>query len=241
MRLTPWRAQRGGDGAGVDVHHRLRLGRGLLPAAAAHPRHRRAPQEVGQRQEAALPRRVARPRPVSLVGDVVGAQLVAVQQQRAACRRRRRRPAPAAASAPAASAKRAPSSRSRLPCIRPTGTPASRDGAQRGRDAGRERLAQLVVADPRVEEVAQHVERARRARRPPAERGERFAPAPGAPGERCRSEMNSVGRIGFTSPPVGGAGPRRRRRAGRRPGDPAAPRRAGADGQSRPRLPRRAR
>ena len=47
------------------------------------------------------------------------------------------------------------------------------DAAQRGRDAGRHRLAQLVVADPLVEEVAEHVQAGGRARRSGAERFER--------------------------------------------------------------------
>ena len=47
------------------------------------------------------------------------------------------------------------------------------DAAQRSRDARRHRLAQLIVADPLVEQVAEHVKAGRRARRRCAERFER--------------------------------------------------------------------
>ncbi len=75
-------AKRPLDGEGVDVENRLGLARRGRAAAAPHPRSDPAAKPVGQPQQVPLPARIARPRAVALVADVVGAQLVAVREQR---------------------------------------------------------------------------------------------------------------------------------------------------------------
>ena len=135
-----------------DVASRL-LRRSQRAISAAH--------EQRQREEGAAARAGSRDaRAIALVLDVAGAQLVAVRDSSVArAVRGRRLTTPAAASRRSAAAKRSPSRKSRLPCATYTGTPASRDAAQRCGDARRERLAQLVVADPPVEQVAEDVDR----------------------------------------------------------------------------------
>jgi hypothetical protein len=129
-------------------------------------------RDVRQAKQAALVARVARQRAIALVVDVIGAELVAVaeqraraaeiderllgQQRRAGCRGER------VAQQEIAIAAR--------DVDRHAGVA---DAAQRGNHAAAERVCALLVADPRIEEIAHHVHRRRIARGSARKRFER--------------------------------------------------------------------
>jgi hypothetical protein len=118
-----------------------------------------AADEVGERQEPALPRGVAAPDPHLQVSEVIGAELVAVRQQRRRAveidddllrqQRCARRAGKAFAQQEVAVAARDGD-----------GHAGIGHAAQRRDDARGDPIADLIVADPRIEEIAEHVQRA---------------------------------------------------------------------------------
>ena len=185
----------GVHGAVVDVHDRLGLERRRIAALATQPQcDQRGARTAAGASRRRWRRRIANARAVLLIRDVAGAQLVAMQHQRrraadvdelrdraAATRRSSRR-----------SARRAGSRGCRAP-RRPARRTAARPriaAATLGANGSRE----LVVADPRVEQVAEDVDLGGAARRPVAERSERRHRG-AALGRKCRSDRNSRGFI----------------------------------------------
>ena len=151
-------AQRRGDGVGVDVHDRLGLGLDRSPAAGAQRRADTAPDEERQGEKAAAMHRVLPPGAEALIADVVGAQLIAMHDQRRRAmkvvhHRVRKQVAPLALREALAEQEIAVAALQIHRRSRP------RKLGEGARDAGSERIAQLVVAQPEVEQVAQDVER----------------------------------------------------------------------------------
>src|SRR5690242_14442669 len=75
-------AERALDRATVDVEYRFRLSCRRESALAAEVAADPATNEIGQPEEPALIRGIAIKRSIALIGDVVGAEFVAVRQQR---------------------------------------------------------------------------------------------------------------------------------------------------------------
>src|SRR6266540_583013 len=74
--------QRRRDRVGVDVHDQLGFARGRTPAARAEQGRDAAADDVGQRQQPPAMDRILPVRAKALIIDVVGAELVAVHDQR---------------------------------------------------------------------------------------------------------------------------------------------------------------
>ena len=176
------RAERRVDRGRLDVDDRLGLDRGRgrgcgRRSQSAMPRR----SAIGQREKTALPAPIVGHTAEALVGDVGGAQFVAVHQQRRRAgdvdddlfRQQRRAGGVGEALAEekvAIAARR-----------RPTGTPDSASARSAAATRTAERLAQLIVADPLIEQVAEHVDARGGACRRRAERIERRHAAPDAP------------------------------------------------------------
>ena len=146
--------------------------RWLRGSCAAATWRRRGEAHRAARGSARRQRGIARDRAVPLVGDIAGAELVAVEQQRRRARDvdddalgEQRRSGGAA--------KRSPEEDVAVAGHDADGHAGGGDVAQCRGDVRRQRFAQLVVADPGVEEVAEDVDRRGAARRDRAERVER--------------------------------------------------------------------
>ena len=164
-------AQRRRDRVGVDVHDHLGFARRRTPAAGAEQRRDAAADHVGQRHQPLAVDRILPVRTEALIVDVVGAELVAVHDQRGHAvevvddfvREQGR----------AASLRKAfAEQKVAIAALQVDRRSRGRHVGERCGDTRSERLLHLIVAQPGVEEIADRVQRGSTARRPAHERVE---------------------------------------------------------------------
>src|SRR5690348_788192 len=147
------RVQRIGDGAGIDVHDGLRLARRRPPAGRAEQRRDAEPGEVRQREQAPAVHGILPVGTEALVSHVVDAKRVAVHDERRralhvvhdrVAQQRRARGASEAL----------PEQEIAVAALEVDRRAGRREAGEGASYAGSERLAQLVVAKPGIEEVS---------------------------------------------------------------------------------------